>query len=66
MALNTHGYATTKLMPEELEWGRWWRSEETVLSENPYTGFYVSKDWPLKEAINMHLVRLQQEKLITD
>ena len=58
---NTRGYAVSLLLPEEEEWGRWWRSEDTVLSENPYTGFMVRKDWPLKEAINMHFVRLQQE-----
>ena len=61
MELNTHGYAISSLWPEEEEMGRWWRSEDTVLSENPYTGFMVRKDWPLKEAINMHFVRLQQE-----
>ena len=61
MELNTHGYAISSLWPEEEEMGRWWRSEDTVLSENPYTGFQVRKDWPLKEAMNMHFVRLQQE-----
>ena len=63
MVLNTHGYASDKLYQWELKMGdgRWWRSEDTVLSENPYTGFEVRKDWPLKEAINMHFVRLQQE-----
>ena len=59
--LGTHGYVTDKLWPEEEEWALWWRSEDTILSENPYTGFGVRKDWPLKEAINMHFVRLQQE-----
>ena len=59
--LNTHCYATDWLSPERKEMGKWWRSEDTVLSENPYTGFLVRKDWPLKEAINMHFVRLQQE-----
>ena len=58
---NTRGYAVSLLLPEEEEWGRWWRSEDTVLSENPYTGFQARKAWPLKEAINMHFVRLQQE-----
>ena len=57
----THGYVTEGLWPEEEAMGRWWRSDDTILSENPYTGFMVSKDWPLKEAMNMHLVRLQQE-----
>ena len=58
---NTRGYAVSLLLPEEEEWGRWWRSDDTVLSENPYTGFFVRKDWPLKEAMNMHFARLQQE-----
>ena len=58
---NTRGYAVSLVLPEEEEWGRWWRSDDTVLSENPYTGFFVRKDWPLKEAMNMHFARLQQE-----
>ena len=61
MEHRTHGYATDWLFQWEEEYGKWWRSEDTVLSENPYTGFLVRKDWPLKEAINMHFVRLQQE-----
>ena len=61
MKLRTHGYATDWLYQYEEEYGRWWRSEDTILSENPYTGFTVSKAWPLKEAINMHFARLQQE-----
>ena len=32
-----------------------------MLSENPYTNFEVRKDWPLKEAINLHFCHLQQE-----
>ena len=61
MEHNTHGYATDSLWAFEEDYGKWWRSEDTVLSENPYTGMEVRKDWPLKEAMNMHLVRLQQE-----
>ena len=61
MELNTFGYATDFLWPVELAMGRWWRSEDTVLSENPYTGYWSRKDWPLKEEITMHCVRLQQE-----
>ena len=57
----TRGYVTDVLHSEHEEMGKWWRSEDTILSENPYTGFAVKKDWPLKEAINMHFVRLQQE-----
>ena len=72
MELNTHGYVTDTLGPYEEEMGKWWRSEDTILSENPYTGWQVRKDWPLKEAMNMHFVRLQQEshqgdpKLLSD
>ena len=61
MELRTHGYAKDQLYEWEKEMGRWWRSEDTVLSENPYTGSRSRKDWPLKEAMNMHFVRLQQE-----
>ena len=66
MELNTHGYATSYFWPEEEALGLWWRSEDTVLSENPYTNYEVRKDWPLKEAIRMHIVRLQQESLQGD
>ena len=61
MKENKMGYSTDFLFPEEEAMGKWWRSDATVLSENPYLGFQVSKDWPLKEAMTMHLVRLQQE-----
>ena len=61
MERRTHGYATGTLVPEDLAMGKWWRSEDTILSEIPYTNFLVKKDWPLKEAMNMHFVRLQQE-----
>ena len=61
MKENKMGYATDFLFPNEEEMGRWWRSDTTVLSENPYLGLFFKKDWPLKEAIHMHLMRLQQE-----
>ena len=66
MEHRTHGYASDKLHAREEKMGLWWRSEDTILSENPYTGFQVRKDWPLKEAINMHFVRLQQESYQDD
>ena len=61
MEHRTHGYATDALTTYELSMGKWWKSEDTVLSENPVAGFQMRKDWPLKEAMNMHFVRLQQE-----
>ena len=61
LELHTYGYATDWLWPVEETWGRWWRSEDTVLSENPYTGFQARRDWPLKEAMNLHFTHLQQE-----
>ena len=51
MELGTHGYATDWLYKYEEEYGKWWRSEDTVLSENPYTGLQARKDWPLKETV---------------
>ena len=66
MELRTHGYVADYLYPMEEEMGIWWRSEDTILSENPYTGFMVRKDWPLKEALNMHFARLQQESYQRD
>ena len=61
MKHNKYGYATDYLYDFEEDFGIWWRSDETVLTENPYTSFDMRKDWPLKEEMNMHLVRLQQE-----
>ena len=66
LELGTHGFATDWLWPEEEKFGLWWRREDTILSENPYTGFEARKDWPLKEAMNMHFVRLQQESFYRD
>ena len=66
MELNTHGYATDQLWPHQEELGRWWRSEETVLSELWYSGFMSRKDWPLKEEMTRHLVRFQQESCLGD
>ena len=66
MEHGTHGYASDFLFTNEEEMGRWWRSKDTVLSENLYTNYEVRKDWPLKEAIRMHIVRLQQESLQGD
>ena len=66
MEHNTHGYVIDKLFHTEEAMGRWWRSDDTILSENPYTGFFVRKDWPLKEAIRMHIVHFQQESLQGD
>ena len=61
MGDGTYGYATDWLYSFEEEYGKWWRSDDLILSEIPYTGSEVRKDWPLKEAMIMHLVRLQQE-----
>ena len=61
LQLRTFGYATDFLWPVEETYGKWWRSEDTVLSENPYTGFQSRRDWPLKEAMNLHFTHLQQE-----
>ena len=60
MKHNKYGYATDVLHVLEEPFGKWWRSEDTVLAENPYTSFDMRKDWPLKEEMNMHFVRLQQ------
>ena len=29
----THAFATDFLLPEELQYGKWWRSDDTVLRE---------------------------------
>ena len=35
---NTYGYVVDFLWPEEEILGRWWRSDETICSENPFSG----------------------------
>ena len=63
---NTYGYVVDFLWPEEEILGRWWRSDESICSEYPYSGFEFRREWPLKEALTMHFVRLQQESHQSD
>ena len=38
----------------------WYRSTDTVLSENPYVNWLSKKKWPLNEELNLHMLRYQQ------
>ena len=39
---------------------RWYRSTDTVLSENPSSNWLSKKKWPLNEELNLHMLRYQQ------
>ena len=38
----------------------WYRSTETVLSENPHTNWLSKKKWPLNEQLNLHMLNYQE------
>ena len=40
----------------------WYRSSETVLSENPHTNWLSKKKWPLNEQLNLHMLNYQEVK----
>ena len=67
----THAYATiteniiNSYQNLEDKYGiSWHRSTETVLSENPYSGWVSKKRWPLNEELNIHMMLFQQVKYI--
>ena len=38
----------------------WFKSFESVLSENPFGGWMLRKKWPLKEKLILHILHFQQ------
>ena len=65
----THAFATTidvisngdYFQYLEKKYGiSWHRSNETLLSENPYTNWISKKRWPLNEELNIHMILFQQ------
>ena len=38
----------------------WYRSSETVLSENPHVYWLSKKKWPLNEQLNLHMLNYQE------
>ena len=45
----THTQMSGYLYPEELDMGRWWRSQEKVSGRIPYGGYLSNKKWYLNE-----------------
>ena len=45
----THVRMTAYLTPKYLEFGKWYRSRETVSGRNPYVGYLSNKNWNLNE-----------------
>ena len=38
----------------------WYRSTETVMSENPHINWVSKKKWPLSEQLNLHMLNYQE------
>ena len=71
MNLRTHAYAYTKeyiiKYNSDLEKKHdtvWYRSSETILSENPHTNWLSKKKWPLNEQLNLHMLNYQEVIII--
>ena len=71
MNLRTHAYAYTKeyiiKYYSDLEKKHdtvWYRSSETILSENPHTNWLSKKKWPLNEQLNLHMLNYQEVIII--
>ena len=65
----THAYATTNERIinfnfwsdlEEKHNTVWYRSTETVMSENPHLNWLSKKKWPLNEELNLHMLNYQE------
>ena len=60
----THGFAMAVSSMQDSNgriFGRWYKSRETLLSENPYTNFMLTqKKWPLNEQFVVHSLYFQQ------
>ena len=42
----------------------WYRSTETVMSENPHLNWVSKKKWPLSEQLNLHMLNYQEVIII--
>ena len=66
MEEGTHGITVTVRAMQNVNYeansiGRWYKSRETLLSENPYTNFLLTlKKWPLNEQFGIHSLHFQQ------
>ena len=62
----THGMLVTVRAIQDpkhhlITFGRWYKTRDTVLSENPYTNFLLTKKkWPLNEQFGLHMMYFQQ------
>ena len=44
----------------ELEWGKWHRSRERKVGDNPFASYMLNKKWTMEEEFNNHMMRFQQ------
>ena len=59
--LTTVGYITENFEELAEEYGtHWFKSSETVLSEDPFANWMLRKKWPLKEILILHVLHFQQ------
>ena len=65
----THGILVTVRAIQDrshhlIKFGDWYKTRDTVLSENPYTNFLLTqKKWPLNEQFVVHSLYFQQVTL---
>ena len=44
----------------ELEWGKWYRSQDRKAGDHPFASYLMTKKWTKAEQFNNHLLRFQQ------
>ena len=66
----THGMLVTVRALQDpyhhlIKFGSWYKTRDTVLSENPYTNFLLTKKkWPLNEQFVLHSLYFNQVTLL--
>ena len=40
--------------------GKWYRSKERKVGQNPFYSFMMNKKWTMEEELNNHMMRFQQ------
>ena len=46
-----------------LELGKWYRSKDRRIGENPFGSYLMNKKWTMEEEFNIHMLRFQQVTL---
>ena len=48
------------MYPDELEYGKWYRSKEKTGGTHLFTSFMINKKWTMEEEFNNHMLTFQQ------